>query len=266
MTSVSRNEAILQRLATGPGEPVVVADFQPFSSAPRISRLLADLAKGRPVFQVEALGSLSGVRRYVPLQQLAAESAGSFLASGPAHRHVSIVGHCSAAALSLHIAMLLANSHEVTVTLLGPSWPDEADVKSQFAEFQSTLGAQQRPCPDLNADPSSSVAAMERILRDQIVAVAARRGLARATESFLDLMVRYRAWLAFLLACRNAPAIVRAKATSIHLVTDADGDATIPGLGPDAYDITRLPGLKRTDSDRPELAMFALTQIEGRSR
>ena len=70
-------DMILRRLTSGAARPVLVADFQAFSSAPRLSHLISGRAEGRPVYQVDPLDALSQDRPYISLADLAAEAAGS---------------------------------------------------------------------------------------------------------------------------------------------------------------------------------------------
>lgn len=138
-------DMILRRLVDGAAKPVLVADFQAFSSAPRLSHLVGDRAQGRPVYQVDPLEALSQDRPYISLADLAAEAAGSFGRSQPADGPAFVIGYCSAAALSMHIATLLAHSREATAVLLRPSWPDTEVIKGTFATLAANLGARQLP-------------------------------------------------------------------------------------------------------------------------
>src|ERR1700728_231596 len=114
---------LVQRIAGGTAKTVSGADFQAFSSAPRLSHLVGDQAEGRPVYQVDPLGALSQDRRYISLADLAAEAVGSFGRSQPADGPAFVIGYCSAAALSMHIAALLAGTRGGTAVLLRPTWP-----------------------------------------------------------------------------------------------------------------------------------------------
>src|SRR3984885_9296671 len=71
-------DRLAEGIVAGRAKPVLVADFQAFSSAPRLSHLVGDQAEGRPVYQVDPLGALSQDRRYISLADLAAEAVGSF--------------------------------------------------------------------------------------------------------------------------------------------------------------------------------------------
>jgi len=264
MTPARGKELILQQLAAGDAEPVLVADFPAFSVTPRLSELLGARAEGRPVYQIDPLGALSQDRLYLPLSELAAAYADAFLSCAPADGRVFVVGHCSAAALSLHIAKLLASAREVTAILLRPTWPGEENIRTLFAEFQANLGAANRPCPDLDRDPCRAVARMAQILRDEMIAVAVSRGLGESTDAFSDLLAWYRAWLAFLLACRNdSPISWVTEAAAVKVLTDAPAGVAVPGLSPDAYHISRLPILDQ-EAATPELAEFVLAQIASR--
>jgi hypothetical protein len=262
MTSIAGNELMLQRLTAGEAEPVLVVDFQAFSAAPRLSQLLSDLTKGRPVYQVDPVGVLSGDQRYASLPDLAAACVGAFLDSGPADGRVFVVGHCSAAALSLHIARMLEGRREIAVILVHPTWPDEKYVRIRFADFQASLQAESRPCPDLDGDSCRSVAQMEQILRDGLAARAVSLGLDGSTEAFSDLLGRYRGWLAFLLACRNdLPGACATRAATVKVLTDAPAGIDIPWLSPDAYQISRVPTVDLANPITPELASLVLAQI-----
>jgi hypothetical protein len=264
MTSIAGAELILQQLTTGDGEPVLVADFQAFSTAPRLSQLLGGRTEGA-VYQVDPVSILSQEQRYLSLSKLAAASVDAFLSSLPANGHVFVVGHCSAAPLALRIAEMLECSRRVTAILVQPTWPDEEHIRVRFAEFQAKLGAASRPCPDLDGDPCHAVAQMEQILSDGLAALASRNGLGGSIEAFSDLLAWYRGWLAFLLACRNDPPTARAtEMVSVKVLTDVPACVTVPGLGPDAYQISRLPTLDQATPVPPELADFVITQLASR--
>src|SRR5437870_4457200 len=60
-------DLIVRQLAAGAAKPILVADFQAFSSAPRLSDLVSDRAGGRPVYQIDPLEALSRDRPYISL-------------------------------------------------------------------------------------------------------------------------------------------------------------------------------------------------------
>jgi hypothetical protein len=262
MESGIDDELIVEQLADGDAGPVLVADFEPFSPEPRLGELLAAAVRGRPVYQIDPVGALSGDRIYVPLSELAAKYAGAFLASVHANGQVFVVGHCSAAGLSLRITNLLAGSRKVAAILLQPSWPGDQQIGQLFTEFQANLGSTNHPCPDLDSDPASSVASMAEILREQIAAVAANRGVAGGAGVFQELLARYRAWLAFLLACRNdVPVALVDGVTSVKLYTSSSGAIAIPGIPPGDYEIERLAGRGNESPSTAKLADLALAEI-----
>lgn len=276
LASAADDELIVRRLTDGDSEPVIVADFEAFSDAPNLGRLLADRNGGRPVYQIDPVGVLSEDQRYVSVPDLAAACADAFLAAGPAQGRVFVVGYCSAAGLSLHIARRLASSRPITVLLVRPSWPDDEHVTVRFAQFQANIGTSSRPCPDLDGDPAEAVSAMEQVLKDQLVDLAESMGLGTSAEPFLDLLTRYRAWLAFLLACRNdSPADRRAHTAVVKVLTDTPAGTVIPGLSPDVYQVCPLPDLGAHDhgpdgagqgnAASPELAEVVLAQIAASS-
>ncbi len=257
--------SILKRLTKGDAEPVLVADFQAWTTAPRLSRLLSRRAEGHPVHQVDPIGVLSGDRPYLPLQDLAEFCAAEFLASDPVGGPVFIVGHCSASALSLHVADLLGEARDVTTILVGPVWPDLSHVQRRFAETLANLGAAARPCPDLDGDPIAAVARMEHVLQAEVDALAASRGLDSTADAFSELLGWYRGWLAFLLACDNDPHKTweNARTKVVALAAPAD-HVTIPGLSADAYQIEEVPALAQDEPITPELAAAVLAQMARR--
>lgn len=253
MTSVPadgavRSDLIVRKLTAGQDGPVLVVDFQAFSSAPRLSQLLSTKAEGRSVYQVDPLDFLSQGEPYAPLTEMADAVAGQFLNSEAPDGHVFVVGYCSAAGLAMRVAALLARSREVSALLLRPSWPGDELIRESFATLITNLGAAGRACPELDGDPGGRVAAMEQILRTELEAMATSRGLGGSIEVFLELLLTYRSWLAFLLACRNDSPPRADGVTAVTVLTDAPDGAAVPGLAPDAFRTTPLPV---TDDDNP---------------
>jgi hypothetical protein len=238
----SDDELILLRLSTGEASPILVADFQAMTMAPRLSEMLSESVQGQSVFQIDPVRVLSGNRLYVPLPELAAACADAFLSSGADDGRVFVVGHCSAAPLALRVAGLLASTRSVTAVLLNPSWPDDEHVATKFAEFLTKFGPAVRPCPDLDADACLVVSAMEQVFREEMMALAASRGLAGLAGAFSDLLVWYRAWLAFLLAGRNDASIDRAAGrATVTVLSDSPSTVAVPGLSKEAYRVYELP-------------------------
>jgi hypothetical protein len=271
MTHTIRNYPILTQLTSGDSEPVLVADFQDCSTAPRLSRLLSGRSGGRPVYRIDPVGVLSHDQLYLPLEELAASCAEEFLSCGPAAGRVFIVGHCSASALSMRVAKLLEGSKNVTVILVQPAWPDEKHVWNRFAEFIANLGAADRACPDLDGDPAESVARMERALRDELTTIASSQGLDEAADAFTELLTWYRAWLAFLLACHNdlarhdgLPTARPSGALTVTALTGTASDAIVPGLAPADYRVVRMPVLDQEAPVTAELADFLQTLFTSR--
>ncbi|MFJ6167547.1 alpha/beta fold hydrolase [Micromonospora orduensis] len=250
----SGDERILRRLSSGDTDPILVADFQAMSMSPRMSDMLSERIQGRPVFQIDPIGVLSGERRYVPLSELAAACADEFRESGAQQGRIVVIGHCSAAPLALHVAGLLAHGRAVTAVLVNPTWPRDEHVTVKFDEFLAKFGPAARPAPDLNDDPELVVSAMAQILLDEVTALAASRGVSSSAGAFSDLIVWYRAWLAFLLAGRNDREIRRAAGqAAVTVLSDSPSAVTVPGRDADAYLVRELPP-QPVGTVTPELA------------
>lgn len=267
MRAVVDTRPICSRLSSGDGAAILVADFQPLNAAPRLSELLRDAAVGQPVYQVDPRGALAGDRLYATVPELADEAAAVFRSgesSSATAERVFVVGHCSAAALSLRIAGLLSGDRDVTAILVQPTWPGTEHVTERFAEFQAKLGVADLPCPDLDGDPWSCVAGMEQVMSEGLAELATRLGLDNAALAFAELLVSYRTWLAFLLACRNddRPATVPCEAIAVSVLTD-EPDFVLPGTAPERCRVTPPPPAERPDAVTPELAKLVLEQVSG---
>ena len=262
MAATVPKQSIIQQLTEGDAEPILVAEFRAWTTAPRLSRLLSGLAEGHPVYQIDPVGVLSGDQRYLPLPELAAACVAEFLASGPPGGRVYIAGHCSAAGLSLHVARLLEQSRDVTAILLGPTWPDEEHIRHRFGEALSAFQSPGRPYPGLDGDPPAAVARMEQVLKEALDALAASQGLNSAGKAFAELLAWQRGWLAFLLACHHDPPLAwDNSAIKVIVLSGTEGGHSVPGLSQEAYQLCKAPVLDEDDPIMPELAESVLAQI-----
>lgn len=193
----------LDQLADGGGDPVLVVDFVQFSTTQQLSDDLGRHAGGHPVYRIDPVTDLAREPGYRPLDVLADGYAETCLARGLAGGRLAVVGHCSAATLSLALADRLAGRAEVSSVLVQPTWPDQEMVAADFGSFRAELGAAAGPVPDL-ADPDLALAQMTVVLRDDLRAMALRVGLDPASAALADMLARYRAWLGFLLAGSTA--------------------------------------------------------------
>jgi hypothetical protein len=258
-------DLILRRLAAGAAKPILVADFQAFSSGPRLSDLVSDRAGGRPVYQIDPLEALSRDRPYISLADLAADATASFERSQPADGPAFVIGYCSAAALAMHIATLLAPSREATAVLLRPSWPGNETIKETFAMLAGNLGARQLPFPDLDGAPDRCVRDLEEVLRSQLEILATSQGLDGAADTFGELLLTYRSWLAFLLACRNDSLDGLAGGPSaVTVLAETPDSVTVPGLSPGQFEVCPLPAGGFDNPVTPEVADLLVAQITSR--
>ena len=264
MQAVVGTQPLCSRLSSGDGAAVLVADFQPLTAAPRLSRLVSDAASDHSVYQVDPRGAVSGDRRYAGLPELADETAAVFRSDDSStDQPVFIVGYCSATALTLQIAERLAGEREVTAILVQPTWPGTEHVTERFDEFQGKLGLGGRSLPDLDGDPWSWVAEMEQRMNEGLAGVATRLGLNEAPLAFSELLVSYRTWLAFLLACRNDQSEkVPSDAVAISVLTDEPG-FVLPGSVPERCRIVPPPPGERPDAITPDLAKRLLDEVDG---
>jgi hypothetical protein len=73
-----------------------------------------------------------------------------------------------------------------------------------------------------------------------------------------DLLDRYHAWLAFLLASRAALAPPRRPGVPVDVLTGTSGVAAVPGLRPGSYPVTRLA---LPDDQRLAAALLARSSL-----
>jgi hypothetical protein len=258
------DDMIVRQIVAGAAQPVLVADFQAFSSAPRLSHLVSDRAEGRPVYQVDPLGALSRDRPYISIADMAAEAVGLFGRSQPADGPVFVIGYCSAAALSVRIAALLARTREATAVLLRPTWPSTDGIKANFATLAGNLGARQLRCPELDGDPDHCVRLMAELLGAELKALVTSQGLDGSAETFGELLLTYRSWLAFLLACRNdSQADWTGEPTAVKVLTEAPDGFTVPGLPAGQFEVCPLPVLDDENPVTPEVVELLAAQITG---
>jgi hypothetical protein len=263
MRPVTRTRPVCHRLSSGDGVAVLVTDFQALNGDRRLSELLGDAAAGERVYQVDPRGAVAGDRLYAALPELADETAAIVRANEKASTPVYVVSHCSAAGLSLRIASRLAADREVTAILVEPTWPGPSDVAARYKEFQGKLGGGDRPCPDLGVDPWACVATMERFMREDLAALAARMRLDTVPPAFDDLLYAYRTWLAYLLACAN-DLPPQAPADALELaVLSPEPDFVVPGTAPGRCTVTPPPPGAEPDAVTPELVQLLLDRIRG---
>jgi hypothetical protein len=263
--TTDHGDTILRQLVAGASQPILVADFQAFSSAPRLSHLVSDRAKDRPVYQVDPLEALSQDRPYISIADQAAEAVGSFTRSQPADGPAFVIGYCSAAALSMHIATLLARSREATAVLLRPSWPGAETIEGTFATLAANLGARELACPELDGDPDRCVRRMEQLLRAELEVLAASQGLDGSAGTFGELLLTYRSWLAFLLACRNDSMADRADGpTAVTVLTEDPDSVIVPGLSAGQFKVCPLLVADEDNPVTPEVADLLVAQLTAR--
>ncbi len=196
----------LDRLAAGPGDPLLVVDFVQFSAARQLSEELAEHAGDHPVHRIDPVTDLARDPDYRPFGALVDGYAALCREHGLAGGRLTVVGQCSAAPLAVALAGRLGGPDTVRAVLVQPSWPDAAMVAGDLRTFRTELGAEPGPDPEPGADPAPALRRMAALLRDDLQAMARRDQLDPASAVLADLLARYRAWLGFLLASSTAPA------------------------------------------------------------
>ena len=162
----------------------------------------------------------------------------------------------------MHIAALLARTRKATAVLLRPTWPTTEGVQETFATLAANLGARQLACPELDGDPDRCVRQMEELLGVELAALATSQGLDGSAGTFAELLLTYRSWLAFLLACRNDSLACWADGTTaVTVLTEAPDSVTVPGLPAGQFEVCPLPVLDEDHPVTPEVVELLVAQI-----
>ncbi|MEC3992630.1 hypothetical protein VSR01_03340 [Actinacidiphila sp. DG2A-62] len=280
--ATNRSAFSLDVLTRGGARAVVVADFRPVSSAPRLAERLAAAVRGEaaeaedegrhpgrdggerpgdarasqaaaPAAEVticqldparDFARSLDDDPRAPSLDEAAAHYAELIREACP-HQDVTIAADCSASALALRIAAALETPQpsaerdggppgRTAVVLLRPVWPDTALVREILDELRAEVrsglrGATAAATPELAGGPDAALDAALDVLRADLDALAAQHGIDPRGRTIADLYGRYRGWLGYLLAAREA---LRAPWPSTAPAVHRPGRET--GPGPDA--------------------------------
>jgi hypothetical protein len=263
MTLASDIELQPERLSAGDGPPIFVADFQAYSSAPRLSQLMASQGSRNPIFRVDPVTDLARDGfDHITLPVLARAYADGFLSTGINPAAAVVVGYCSAGALALHVAGRLASQGDVPVVLVRPTWPDTAMIIARFAKFQSDLGVTERFIPRFGEDPLTTIREVAQVLHGNMLSWAVRVGLDQSSPELHELLARCRAWLSFLLATRNALETSWASEVRLDVLATTRGESIVPGRPAETYQTTRLPFPEREPVITAELSRFVLKRVE----
>jgi hypothetical protein len=160
-----------------------------------------------------------------------------------AGRYPLIVGYCSAAILAMRVAERVGGSPEVV--LVQPSWPTESQVRADFAAFLGQWSGQAEATARLDGLAAEELLdRMTAELEREVHGGAAERGLdtEAGRELVRDLLDRYRAWLAFLLAsAENIGTGSASPLSSLHLLGGSDDPLVLPWPQPGEPRTVRLP-------------------------
>jgi len=207
-TPVESPPVTISTLAAGTGAPILLVDFVRFSATGTLSKLLAGNAGGRTVVRIDAVSDLSQTPRFHRLDELAAAYAAALLRRDEAP--AAIVGFCSASSLALWVADRMALAGQsAPVVLVEPTWPTRRTIEVDLKNMRASVRGGHAPTQTLpSAEAAECFAFMSDLLRADLAAMAAEQEIsAEEAEAFTaEMLSRYRAWLAFVLATADDPA------------------------------------------------------------
>jgi hypothetical protein len=242
----------VEKLSDGPGDRVLVLDFlgnrsvygSQGAGAARLGHKLAALCEGhRPVYQADPVSDLSLTEKYTPLDDLAESYRDSFAKAATGGSGITVVGYCATAALAMCLADRLAKPQQIRTVLLQPSIPDWGEVKAEFNRLRENIGIAPAGTVDAARSVASSTAPrtvleeMSKQLRQDIVAMAEREGLADCDALQAELLDRYRAWLGFLLCTRQAVEHGTGPELRPLVAVGPEDDASVPWAKPGSFDV-----------------------------
>jgi hypothetical protein len=196
----------VKTIAEGAHDPILLVDFVRFSAAGTLSQTLAAGGSGRTVHRIDAVSDLILNPDFRPLREIATAYGDALAASG--ETPALVVGYCSASRLALHIGQYLAECHKaVSVVLVEPSWPSQASIAADLRNMRSSVRGEDVALPVLPAtSPAGQLEFMSNLLHGDLRLLAAAQEIPdEEADAFTEEMLgRYRAWMAFVLATAAA--------------------------------------------------------------
>src|SRR6478735_634334 len=114
-------------------DPILIIDFVRFSGDRTLGDVVAEIAPRRKVLRIDAVADLVEYPRFVSVGELADGYQKALAPFGSP----TILGYCSAAALTLELA---ARGCAARTLLVAPMWPTRTDLDDALDEIRAGLG------------------------------------------------------------------------------------------------------------------------------
>ncbi|WP_345044039.1 amino acid adenylation domain-containing protein [Streptomyces sannanensis] len=176
-------------------------DFNEFSARTTLAQVVAELVPGHGVYRIDAAAA-HAVLPSSDVPELATACAAELAALGV--KPEVVLGYCSAASLSLHLARALSREigHQPRVHLVEPTWLTSDHIREDVQNIAEQLTG--------NAEPYAEGVTLAEI--DSFLQVTLRTGLLSQGLSTEEIEIclpmlagRYRTWFGFLLQTLDAP-------------------------------------------------------------
>src|SRR5215471_3826984 len=221
----------VDRLYGGGGTPLVSVDFQQFTVGDSAGEIFSRASSDHQVFRVDPVADLATAAGSIPTLPETAEAYAASLQEYSLGPQVTVVGYCSAAALSLQLAESLRQAPlDVTSLLIQSTLPTDASISADFARFRSELG-ETSPADSLSGMRAQAAAdAAGKVLADDLTGFLTRQGLDLDVGRALyqELIARCQAWLGFLISTQTALAQPWRHGLRPRVLLDATGAAHLP--------------------------------------
>ncbi|WP_153812210.1 amino acid adenylation domain-containing protein [Streptomyces sp. SUK 48] len=201
MSSEGKPLARIAALRDSAVQPVVVVDFNEFTSKTTLADVAAAITAERGLYRIDAV--TAPVTDTVGIVELAQACAQELRRQGVYPE--TLIGYCSAATLSMHLAaeLTVPGSPGPRVILVEPSWLTPDLVRADAAGIRASLETTAREdyCGELS---------IEAVMDWLCLALVSRLRADGLPDDDLDLCLgmlsdRYRAWFTFLLQTLDTP-------------------------------------------------------------
>lgn len=201
MSSEGKPLARIAALHDSAVQPVVVVDFNEFTAKTTLADVASAITAERGLYRIDAV--TAPVTGTAGIEELAQACAQELRRQGVYPE--TVIGYCSAATLSMHLAaeLTVPDSPGPRVILVEPSWLTPDLVRADAAGIRASLDATARE--DFRGELS-----IEPVMDWLRLALVSRLRADGLPEDDIDLCLgmlsdRYRAWFTFLLQTLNTP-------------------------------------------------------------
>lgn len=233
---VSSTPQVVEVIERGNQGAIAVVDFAEFTSRGTLAELIRRDLPDHTVLRIDAVTAVGTDLTDLHIDELAARCADELAPGRPA----LVIGYCSAAALALRIAAVLAASGRApAVALVEPTWLTPDHVRGELAQVRALLHAEG------DYDGPLDIESLRAVLLADATRELRSQGLSEdEVEECAELLLpRYEAWFGFLLmTLRDAGGSVGlAYGGPVEVLLGRDSVPSVETSGATSFTVHRLP-------------------------